>query len=134
MRQAIVAAKGKPEPENERVVLPNDLSGTTLRREFEGKTSLEGQRAVQPYLGKWLYISGRVFNVDFDAHIGWNVAIHDDAPSELTSLYFADSEGPKIETLRLNTNVRVLGQIKSIDRYSIRLEHCTLVEPSAGSS
>lgn len=119
----------KPPPEGERVNVPDGVTAIFLRAQYNDKTALEAGRLLAPYIGKWLRVSGKVFEVAHDEPISWSAAIDDDPNDSMATsmLYFEDGEAPKLEMLRRSVNISAVGQIAKVDRRMVRLDHCVLV-------
>jgi hypothetical protein len=131
-------AKSRPTPRSEvkampadavdRVMVPEGVQAETLRAFFKGKTALEGKRLLEPYLGKWMRVSGVVRDVENNDTLGWTVSIDDDPEAllALITLYLLDGEGPKAEMLRRDAMVSALGRIEKADQYLVSLADCVL--------
>lgn len=125
LREKLIAVD-RPEPESQRVTLPAQITLRALHEACTEKTTLEAQRALAPYLGKWIHTSGTVFDVQHDSFIGWNALLWKEGESASASLYFDQSQASKVETLRRGIKISVFGQIDKIERDSVLLKHCVI--------
>ena len=109
--------------------VPDGVTAICLRSQYNDRTALEASRLLAPYIGKWLRVSGKVFDVGHDELIGWSVAIDDDPNDSIATsmLYFEDGDASKLEMLRRGVDILAVGQIAKVDRRMIRLDHCALV-------
>jgi hypothetical protein len=90
---------------------------------FKDATTAQGKRLVQPYIGKWMRVSGKVSNVG-DSHISFrNFGV----AGVLIIMFFDDKWSDRISVLEMGTTVTVLGQIREIDVLGLQLRNCELV-------
>lgn len=123
----------QPQPESERVYVSSDVSLEFLMSQFDDRTSHEGDRLVEPYIGKWMHLTGTVQEVGRDKHLGWNVALvgPDKLALKCVMLFFGDNESGKVELLRRGVTLTAVGQIQAIDRSSVRFDHCQVADPAS---
>jgi hypothetical protein len=126
----------EPEPDNgdappkERVYVGEKVTPAFLRSFYRSGTWLNGDRAVQPYLGKWMRITAPVENVVRE-HRRFHVMVDTREGKELvtgTSLLFPMSEQSKIEILQIGDVITAEGRIDSVGSMSIMLADCSIID------
>ena len=92
-----------------------------------GKTTAEGNRAVEPYIGKWITVRDRIDDVIIGSSPTITFAR---SPFHLAYLWvrFDDTWKARIEVLTKGQEIVVRGQIKEISGASVALGDCELVE------
>jgi hypothetical protein len=109
-----------------RIFVSSTISPSDLRHLADNKTSLEAHSAVQPYIGKWMRVSGEVRNVHPPQRYGQLVTFSGGS-SSLILLLFDLKWKEHISMLRKGQAITVIGQIQVIDSDEVRLESCELV-------
>jgi hypothetical protein len=109
---------------------PKDLVGV-----FNQRTTTQGEKLARNYRGKWIRVSGKISDVSVESGldlIAWSRAVRMtlmksvDEPS--LHLWFSGKWASSLSVLREGDSVTVLGQIDSVERYSIWLRKCELIE------
>lgn len=111
--------------------------GTSLTPEylvglFEGHTSLQAKKLVEPYIGKWIVISGNLKHVSstspghaFVTFEGRGIA--DKAAG--VNMFFNDNKWvERLSILRLADSLTVAGKIKDINQLEVDLEDCEVID------
>jgi hypothetical protein len=98
---------------------PEDLAGI-----YDKKTEVQGARAAEIYLGKWIQVSGKVTDVSADH----TVLIKSDGDGMTVFLRFPRKESDRLQILPRGHFLKVNGQIKRITPNWVMLENCELVE------
>ena len=105
-------------------VAPSYLSGL-----LKDRLDIQGRKLVEPYIGKWLSLTGAVTDVYFDS-----VMMHLDPIKAIDSilllLHFDIKWKDRIHTLRENQQISVIGKIKTIREFDITMVHCELIVSS----
>jgi hypothetical protein len=96
---------------------------------FEGVTTAQGNRMVQPYLGKWMKVSGEVTDTN---HVpGQFSRISFGRFGRLGecsfTMFFEEKWSEHVSILNAGETVTVLGQLKSVEQTHIVLDPCELV-------
>lgn len=104
-----------------------DVTTEYLTGLYTGHTDIQGARLVQPYLGKWLKVTGEVANVS-----PWRrgyASVDLEGRLDL-GLYFTDKDyvDDRLAVLRIGEPVSIVGEIEKITRTSVWLDNCELVE------
>ena len=109
---------------NKRIIVtdaPEYLAGF-----FENRTNIQGTKLAEPYIGKWIRISGSLSNVyeygDFVV-----IFIHKPFPSPTIEMYFGKEWIEHISVLKIGDDTKVLGKIKEISSGTVTLENCELI-------
>jgi hypothetical protein len=106
---------------------PRDLIGF-----YRGRTHLQGDSLLQPFIGKWILVFGPLKDVTAPETRGertWQMiamGMTDDR-TDLIFLHFTGRH-EKLATLMLGQNIWVLGRIESADNLGVHLADCELVE------
>ena len=134
-----VPAPAPPVSTEDRIFVAENLAPDALMKMCEGKTSHQGQRAIQPFLGKWFRLSGVC--ADFNM-LGDDFAVVRFARAPIA--VFQDSSLPdmrsvsayfrsgfeRLEMLQGGEQMVVDGKIKEIDVLTFKLDHCEIVSIS----
>lgn len=115
----------------QRVFIPTDVTPQTLMGMFEGKTTVSARRLVQPYLGKWMKISGRFQNLGTLGSATYSVRLSTRFDHAYLFYFSKESWEHQLELLQIGQQVALVGKVTKIDEWSIVLEDCELVEGSA---
>ena len=117
---------------SDRVYTPRTASEIFLS--IHKLTSLEADNAMRPYIGKWLKIEGVVRDVSDYRDI---ISIHLDLPETkeidlslggISLRFKKDRWMQHIETIKKGDFVKAVGIIDRIDRWTMSLEDCELIE------
>ena len=102
---------------------------------FNGRTSMEGNRLLADFIGKWIAVSGRVNDVSEFSSDHLFVQVHDDTPDEVyVSLSFRGEWADRASTMRRGDLIHVIGEIKEADRAGLALDPCELPSDNQSNS
>ena len=94
---------------------------------FQTNTSAQADKLAEAYLGTWLMVSGKIFDVIPDASKKYlNITMHLGNPYPLVLTYF-DKELQQVAVLQRGHQVSILGRISGIDSTLVTLKECELV-------
>jgi hypothetical protein len=103
------------------------ISPLELFKFFDGHTSIEADRLLQPYFGKWMQISGEVNSVVHVVENITQVSFYLDK-GRIISMSFAEPWFDTVSMLRKGAKVTVLGQLKRVEEAGIvALGNCEIV-------
>jgi hypothetical protein len=94
-------------------------------------TSIRAIKLIEPYIGKWMRVSGRLRDVREGAnHV---TVTFESPPDKITFLfmYFQKSDRDRLSILRRGSQLVVIGQISRINRTDVDLENCELISVSS---
>ena len=97
-----------------------------LIKMFNEHTEIRATKLVQPYLGKWLSISGTLGNVSVPTKTCIGASIHD-KKGQYVSLTFDRQWGERLEIMKQGAPVSVIGKIERIQSLYVSLVDCELV-------
>jgi hypothetical protein len=138
------APTGEPEPEPPpsplTILMPAeptpgrvfiDIALEALTEPFEQHTTVQAQRLVSTYLGRWMRLSGKVRDVRSQDGEGWHVS--PDLPwlglgrMPAVGLYFQPRWKDHISVLRRGDPFLLDGKLTEIHQFAIVFEECELV-------
>lgn len=123
-----------PAPSSERIFV--DITPEYLTGLFRKYTSFQATKLVDPYLGKWMKVSGFVMDVSSESN---NATVHL-MPSEQSAgfqiiAYFREQKWiDRTLVLRCSDKVSVLGQISRVRISSLSLEYCETVSSNEANN
>lgn len=99
--------------------------------EYEGKTNLQGSRATDVYIGKWVKIRGPISEVSelSSGNLHVLVSTTDHPSTDYHSLYVS-LEFPRLaplETANLGDIIEALGRIEKVRAQAVSLLDCDLL-------
>jgi hypothetical protein len=100
---------------------------------YHNMTDLQAQKLLEPFIGRWIKVSGPFQNVRAASSngIAW-VDLSNNAglrPGQATHLGFdADKWLARLSTLKLGEQLEIAGQIEAVDRHVVYLRHCELID------
>lgn len=104
------------------------IAPAKLLEMYKNNTAAAGNRLIQPYLEKWLSISGVVWDVDHDDKKRSSVFIRLNEDQDIRGvLRFEPEWYDHVSILGVGSHVDAVGQLKAAEN-SIRLENCELVQ------
>ena len=103
-----------------------------------GRTSFQARTLVEPYIGKWMKVSGvmkDVMRTNVDQKFV-QMVFERDPSIEYThplfyaqlTMYFRNDWIQRVLILKVGDQLTVIGQIDRVDRISLQLENCELVQ------
>jgi 4-amino-4-deoxy-L-arabinose transferase-like glycosyltransferase len=112
-----------------RVYLETEMTGKFLDGLFEDRTSIQAQRAVAIYVGKWVRVSGVVNDVCPNFGLPGRRLMLDhtssrDHPSVFATFIWSKE---KLDVLHKGDIVEVEGRIREITPHWVSLSRCTLI-------
>lgn len=121
-------------PKEGRAYVGENVTPTYLRGLYQGSTKLQGDNASIPYKGKWIRVSGAVYDVTPRGNGVFYVHIQYDRPQGVpyietiasTMLIFNEG-GDRVEMLHKDDLITADGQIQAIDNMSLTLNNCELI-------
>ncbi|MCA1703930.1 MAG: OB-fold putative lipoprotein [Actinobacteria bacterium] len=127
-RRQLVSSGMEVEEDNRHIVnvTPGHLAGF-----FEAHTDIQARKLVESYLGQWLRVSGPLHNVStFSYGVAFVSFVHGTYDHLTIQLIFSDQKvvENRLAVVSRGTEITVLGQIKDVDHYVVRLENCELVK------
>jgi hypothetical protein len=116
---------------SERVII--DSSPESLQTLLKGHTAIQQKKITEIYIGKWLKISGPVFDVlQTSSKDTTLVALRPNGLSGMAKLWFSKGWSERTSTLRVGQNVSVIGKITYISELDIELHECELETHALG--
>jgi hypothetical protein len=105
-------------------ISPQELCGF-----YKNVTTAQGDRLIQPYIGKLIELSGAVYDAGHSKPIGdYSRLTFRDIPGIVYAIMFFDAKWyDHISVLDKGDSVKVRGQITSADEGSLRLDNCELI-------
>ena len=107
------------------------LTPRELVQVYNDRTSDQGEKVAAAYIGKWMEVSGTIFDVRFFPNglfrkrAGVTLRSTDNPTVYPT---FVEKWSEPLSVLRPGERIRAVGQIRRIDAYSVWLEECELIE------
>lgn len=113
-------------PPAERIFV--DASPEYLMGFFDEHTSAQAGRLITPYIGKWMRVSGIVLDVDSESDCTIIRLGVKSIRTMVTALFTEQRWIERVETLRPNQPITVIGRISRVGRISLWLEQCEVVD------
>jgi len=126
MQSAGVTVRGSQS--TDRVVV--DVTPEYLGKLCKGLTTVQAQKSVELYIGKWMRVSGTVRNVRANDSLV-AVELKTNRGYDITAYFREKTMFDHISVLRLGNQIGVLGEIDSVATYGISLEKCELINAKA---
>jgi len=105
-----------------------DATPDYLMALFDQHTSIQAQRLIEPYIGKWMRVSGKLGNVSNNEYFAQVVFEH--RPSSYPRIYMLfrqPNRSDRFSVLRRGTQLTVLGQIQEVAQLTLQLDNCELI-------
>lgn len=124
-------------PERERVFVPSNITPEYLADLFDDRTDLQAKGLVEPYIGKWMKVSGPLGNVSPPNKYFTQVTLKTkgmfDGGGRFEThgylyMYFKPGWEERLAMLRPDTSIAVVGRLKEVNWVEVHLEHCELVD------
>ena len=113
---------GRPAHEPYTIRTPEEILA-----EFNNRTDLQAEKVVQSYAGQWLRLEGRIYNVYENS--GSIVVMLDSEMAPSIHLKFNKERWLRnLETTTAGDNITAEGKISRIDRMTMVIEHCEVIE------
>jgi hypothetical protein len=116
-------ARDKP-----RLFVGDNVTPKSLTAFYEGKTQLEGDRAVAPFKGKWIKISAQIKDIG-SSTIGTGslmITASDESPMSVL-MVFSREWDTRLSILGRGDRITVIGMIRAIGVLVVILDECELV-------
>jgi len=104
--------------------VPTDVTPKFLCSLVEGQTSMLAQKIVEVYIGKWMMVSGTVFNTH-ERTLSVGVTLDSD-DGKLVYLTFENTWLEQISVLRKGNRISVVGKISEIEHPGVSMESCEI--------
>jgi len=114
-------------PATPRVFLGSGITPRFLMDYVSGKTRVQIQAAVSPYIGKWMTVTGPVDEVSTPAYNSQHVILYFGVLSQV-SLVFGQKWFDNLGTIHRGTEIKVIGRLAEVSELIISLDDCELVE------
>ena len=137
VQPAAKSLRNKPSTHNDtRQFVAKSVKPIDLRLIYEGKTAIQADQQAELYIGKWIRVEGVVQSAYRQGQDGIRLHLLDD-PSDsigLKGLWLTfDTHRTSLETLKVGDLVVATGEITSISKYDIEIEHCEIIDQEAAS-
>ena len=112
---------------DDRVVVPDSVTIEYLTGLFdEERTSAQANRLLEPFLGKWIRVSGRIHDVQ---EVGSNIVVsfYDHGQWLFTFMEFDGSWVAHLSVKQKGDDIDVLGKIGRVSPNDLHLRDCELV-------
>lgn len=96
---------------------------------FDQHTSIQAQRLIEPYIGKWMIVSGKLRDIADHPH-GSQLTFESSAPDRygVVFMWFHQPDRrDRLSVLRRGTELTVLGQIQWVNKVEVNLQKCELI-------
>jgi hypothetical protein len=111
---------------SERIIV--DVTPLYLMDLFSEHTSIQAQRLIEPYIGKWIRISGPLGDVSDNEYFSQVVFEHGPKMFAQVFMYFRQpNRSDRLSVLRRGTELTVLGQIERVNGMEVHLDNCELI-------
>ena len=110
----------------ERIFISASLSPSDLRSLCKDKTSADAHRAMQPYIGKWMRVSGQINNILPPASYGQMILFREGYLVDV-AMIFDNTWKERISILRKGQAITVIGKIEEINVMDLRMGNCELI-------
>jgi len=106
-------------------VTPDDLVGF-LR---DDQTSIQSSRVVEPFIGKWIQVEGKLRDVHSSSDDSAGVFFERDIKGVHLYMRFTGKESvDRLLVLKKGTSIVIQGQIESVSKIGVGLENCELIQ------
>jgi hypothetical protein len=106
-----------------------DVTPDYLMGLFDQHTSIQAQRLIEPYIGKWMKISGKLSDI-MDNEYFSQVTFERDPQKRYGAVYMyfrQPDRRDRLSVIRRGTNLTVMGQIRNVANIELHLDKCELV-------
>jgi hypothetical protein len=113
-----------PVAAEDRVLVGPDITPEYLLGMISGHTAIQADRLIGPFIGKWMRVSGNVFQISALSNGGANVAFVVNL-TDVISMSFDPPWSERLSILTKGSQLTVIGQIARVSSsLGIGLEHC----------
>ena len=102
-----------------------------LMQIYKGRTNLQADKLAEAYIGKWIIVSGDVYNIVDVGLLSFpsrTLVMFTNTSSHVIGMTF-DGKADELRLLRPGNHIKVVGQIKTIQETTVQIENCELIEP-----
>jgi hypothetical protein len=100
------------------------LTPKELVRVFEGRTTLQGKKLAEAYVGKWITMAGLVSDVTLT---GPQVGVTFKGSPSVNAYFTAKEWGDPISVLQQGNSITIRGRVDRVSQYGVGLEDCELI-------
>jgi hypothetical protein len=94
---------------------------------FDQHTSIQAQRLIEPYIGKWMRVSGKLRDIS-DHTYGSQLSFERSRLGGNVYMWFRQPDRKdRLSVLRRGTRLTVLGQIQWVNNMEVNLDNCELI-------
>jgi hypothetical protein len=111
-----------------RVFVGPNVTLNYLSNLFAGRTSIEGNRLAQPYIGKWIRVSLNVSNISH--HTNDILVLAEYEKFKLAAMTFAESWVDRLSILTRGDKINAIGMIAKVALSTVDLDDCELNDAS----
>jgi hypothetical protein len=122
-----------PPPSEAETRIFTDEQPGFFKQFFDGHTSVQADALIQPYLGKWIRVSGVVIN-DISRQRNGHLVFGSSTDKTRLFLHFQNQWSERILILRSGSTIAMAGKILRVDMNAMSLGNCELIESSSGPS
>jgi hypothetical protein len=105
-----------------------DVTPDYLMGLFDEHTTIQAEKLIEAFIGKWLRVSGTVSDVIGSEGSGATVYLKRET-ARISSVSLDFSDRGAVEILRKGDSVTAIGQIVGADRLWVGLKNCELEKP-----
>ena len=130
------AGRAPAESHSPKFFVGEGTTPTFLKSLYLNNTTAQGERIVEPYVGKWMKVRGPVYDVQANADGSVNVNVDYSDPSDadrplfervtIVLLIFKNFE-ERLQIIHKGDVITANGKIAKVGRSSVILDHCELV-------
>lgn len=123
------APKPPPSSSGKRIYVGENITPKVLSAMFEGKTTLQGKRATEPFVGKWMRVSGTFKDLSMINERIASLSLRH--PYETSVRLYFRTDFERLEILHGGERLTIDGEIERIDPATVALEKCEIVSMEA---
>jgi hypothetical protein len=97
---------------------------------YKDKLTIEGDRAIVPYIGSWLLIFGQIDDVS--GHTGTEVRLKLEFSWRFITMFFDDVWIKRLHVLTTKQNILALCQLGIASSASAVFNHCEVIDQDSG--
>jgi hypothetical protein len=116
-------------PSEVRIFVRPDITPSYLRNFYDENTRLQASKLVEPFLGKWIRVSGKMYNVSQIGE-GFHMSMQLEGEENTTRfmfLGFEKEQKDKVSLIRRGASISVEGKIKEVGTSDLTLSDCEIV-------
>jgi hypothetical protein len=122
----VVPRQIRPLQDDGRIFVAADVTPQVLIGLFGQHMSIEAEKLIKPYLGKWMQVSGALGDVSAPKNFGVFVHFKQSSSSVFISMIFDKEWVDRLSILQKDSQMTVIGQISEIRSSTFELRHCEL--------